>query len=376
MRFSGESIYLGDAMPDKAIFLDRDDTIIEDSGYISRAEQVKLIPAAAAALVELRKMGYKLIVVTNQSGLARGFFTEQTLTQVHEKLKLLLSEQNAYLDRIYYCPYLADGVVAKYRKDSDWRKPKPGMLLAASKEMKIDLKNSWMIGNDYKDITAGKSAGCKTILVKSYIKTIIKKTGDPTPDFEAINLREAVNIIKRENTPKLVVSAPKPVEEKNITAEAKPVTEKIIIEEKLIEEEKPVVVEPVIEIPPQETQTIKTSEPVEQKIEQEQEQKPEPRLEPKKEQLVFTESGSKTEYLLEEIKLLLQSRTRNEQFSEFSAMKLMAGVLQALVLFCVVVGIWYKLSPTGKDSAVFAAIGFAIVLQLMSLTLFIMHKDK
>lgn len=88
------------------------------------------------------------------------------------------------------------------------------------------------------------------------------------------------------------------------------------------------------------------------------------------------ETGSKTEYLLEEIKLLLKSKNRVEQYSEFSAFKLLAGILQAAVIFCLVVAIWYKLSPTGKDNAVFTAIGFAIVLQLMSLTLFIMQKDR
>lgn len=346
-------------MPDKAIFLDRDDTIIEDSGYISSAEQVKLIPNAAGALVELRKMGYKLIIVSNQSGLARGLFNEQVLAQIHERLKLLLSEQNAYLDRIYYCPYHPDGVIAKFRKDSDWRKPKPGMLLAASKEMKIDLQNSWMIGNDYKDIGAGKEAGCKTILIKSHTNTPVKQITDPEPDFEAINIREAVNIVKRELAPKPIIAPSKPV-----------VEEKAVEEKKIIEEEKPAIIEkqeeikqePQKEIQPveQESQIIEPSEPVEQK----------------KEKPARIEAGTKTEQLLEDIKLLLQSRNRTEQFSEFSAMKLMAGVLQALVLFCLVVAIWYNLSPTGKETAVYTALGFAIVLQLMSLTLFIMHKDR
>jgi D-glycero-D-manno-heptose 1,7-bisphosphate phosphatase len=324
-------------MPDKAIFLDRDDTIIEDTGYISTPEQVKLIPAAAQALVELRKLGYKLIVVSNQSGIARGLFTEQTLSQIHEKLKLLLAEHNAYLDRIYYCPYLPDGAVGKYRKDSDWRKPKPGMLLAAAKEMKINLAESWMIGNSYIDVAAGKAAGCRTILIKSNIKPPVKNQDDPDPDFEAINMREAVNVVKREIARKPTPPPPQQAEQPQIEPE------------QIQQEEKP-------QMPNEEIPT-------------EQPQEPKAVNQPVPEQ-------SKTEQLLEEIKFILKSQRRSEQFTEFSAMKLFAGVLQVLVMFCLVVAIWYRLSPAGKDNAVFTAIGFAIALQLIALTLYVMHRDR
>ncbi|MEN6386687.1 MAG: HAD family hydrolase [Phycisphaerales bacterium] len=372
-------------MAEKAIFLDRDDTIIEDSGYISSADQVKLLPNAAHALVELRKMGYKLVVVTNQSGLARGIFNEQTLTQVHERLKLLLAEHNAYLDRIYYCPYHTEGVIEKYRKDSDWRKPKPGMLIAASKEMKIDLKKSWMIGNDYRDIQAGKSAGCKTILVKSYIKQVIKQPNDPLPDFEAINLREAVNIIKRENLPKPVAPAAKlVVNEKPYETKPKVEEKKIVVESpaQKIEEKKNVVEEPVIK---EENQVIVekpvieeiAKEPInQQQINANVPKEETPVAEEKKEKPAVIETGSKTEYLLEEIKLLIQSRNRSQQYSEFSIVRLLAVVLQVAVIFSLIIAVWYRLSPTGTDSQVFTALGFAIVLQLMAMTLFLVQKDR
>ncbi|MGD0785330.1 MAG: HAD family hydrolase [Sedimentisphaerales bacterium] len=339
-------------MPDKAIFLDRDDTIIEDPGYINSAEQVKLVPAAAQALVELRKLGFKLIVVSNQSGIARGIIPENAVAQIHDRLKQLLAEHNAYLDRIYYCPFHPDGALPKFRKDSDWRKPKPGMLLAASKELKISLTNSWMIGNGYNDIAAGKAAGCRTILIKSNIKPPEKKPGDPDPDFEVINMREAVNVVKREITRK--PAPPQPLQQ--------PIQQPEI--------QQP---QPPAPVPAPKPQQVSPPQTIIDDILQE----PDDETQTQQPQLAQTPVASnRTEHLLEEIKLLLKSHQRNEQFSEFSAMKLIAGVLQVLVLFCLVVAVWYKLSPTGKDNAVLTAIGFAITFQLITLTLYIMHKDK
>ncbi len=149
-------------MSDKAIFLDRDDTLIEDPGYINSPEQVKLLDSVAEALIELKALGYKLVVVTNQSAVARGIVTEKVLGEIHKRLEQLLVEKKAFLDGIYYCPYHPDGAVKKYRKESEFRKPNPGMLLKAAEEMDIDLGQSWCVGNSISDMEAGLRAGCKT----------------------------------------------------------------------------------------------------------------------------------------------------------------------------------------------------------------------
>ncbi|MCD4831506.1 MAG: HAD family hydrolase [Anaerohalosphaeraceae bacterium] len=332
-------------MADKAIFLDRDDTIIADPGYINTPEQVKLLAGAGQGLNELRKLGYKLVIVSNQSGIARGIFTENTLAKIHERLKKLLAEEDAYIDRIYYCPYHKQGSIPKYRKDSDERKPRPGMLLRAAEEMNIDLDASWMIGNSYNDISAGKSAGTKTILVKSHTNKPVRNLADPTPDFEAINLKEAANIIKRELAC--------PVEQAEIK-QASTAEEKIEPEKTALEPTLPETQHPLAETAETESESQKLND-VEKKLLRE---------------------TNKTEHLLEEIKLILKSRNRQDAFYEFSTMKLLAGVIQIVVLACLFVAVLYKMSPAEKDAAAFTAIGFAVVLQLMVLTLYIMHNDK
>ncbi|MHB0946859.1 MAG: D-glycero-alpha-D-manno-heptose-1,7-bisphosphate 7-phosphatase [Sedimentisphaerales bacterium] len=390
-------------MSNKAIFLDRDDTIIEDPGYISSPEQVKLLQFASSAVADFRKMGYKIVVVSNQSGIARGIITEQTLGQIHEKLKQLLSEQNAYLDRIYYCPYHPDGVIGKYRKDSDWRKPKPGMLLAAAKEMNLNLSDSWMIGNTYQDVAAGRAAGCRTILIKQYLKLPVKKQGDTDPDFEAVNLREAVNIIKRDAMPKPVVAAvsipavvavvPAPIP---VIVPPSPPVQPVAVAPAPVPQPEPVL-EPVVEPEPIKIEQTVVDEPSEKEIiqqppeEQEEEQIEELKSveiieeKPQRQKSVDVDDvelkvpagdSSKTEKLLEEIRLLMKSRNRQELYTEFSVFKLFAGFMQIVVLGCLFIALRYKMSPIEADSAVYTALGFAIVFQIMTLTLYIMHKDK
>jgi len=179
-----------------AVFLDRDGTIVEDTGYLHDPDQVRLLPGAPEAVKRFAKAGYRVVLVSNQSGVARGFFDEQALARVHEKVEQLLNEQGAALDGVYYCPYL-DGSAAKveaYRRDSDLRKPSPGMLLQAAKELRIDLNRSWMIGDSASDVEAGRRAGCRTILLARNGSTAAATEARPTA--VASSLVEAAAVVE------------------------------------------------------------------------------------------------------------------------------------------------------------------------------------
>jgi D,D-heptose 1,7-bisphosphate phosphatase len=180
-------------MPHAAVFFDRDDTLIEDPGYLRDPDGVRLAPGAADAVGRLRRAGYRIIVVTNQSGIARGLLDEPTLEAIHERMKQLFAEASAPIDAIYYCPYLdgPEAVVERYRRDSDLRKPRSGMYALAAKEHDIDLAASWSIGDSARDTEAGRAAGCRTIqLVRGD-----EAPQNPRPDYCFRTLTEAADCI-------------------------------------------------------------------------------------------------------------------------------------------------------------------------------------
>ena len=153
-------------MAEKCVFLDRDRTIIDDPGYLVDPETVRLLPGADLALRSLAQAGFKLVVVTNQSAIARGLLSEDGLEEIHNEMRRQLSERGVKLDAIYYCPYHPDGCVEEYAHDSVDRKPSPGMLIRASKDLQISLPDSWMVGDSPRDIEAGQRAGCRTVRVR------------------------------------------------------------------------------------------------------------------------------------------------------------------------------------------------------------------
>lgn len=137
---------------DRAVFLDRDGTIIADSGYIARPEDVHLLPGAAAALHALQAAGWRLVVVTNQSGIGRGLLTHEDYQRVTDRMRWMLRLAGVRLDAVLCCPHLPED-------GCDCRKPKPGMLMLAAAELGLDLSRSVMVGDKESDLQAGKAAG-------------------------------------------------------------------------------------------------------------------------------------------------------------------------------------------------------------------------
>jgi D,D-heptose 1,7-bisphosphate phosphatase len=363
-------------MSDKAIFLDRDDTLIEDPGYISSPEQVNLLTGVPRALIELKALGYKLVVITNQSAVARGIVTEKVLGEIHKRLERLLAKKNAFLDRIYYCPYHPEGAVKKYRQESELRKPNPGMLLKAAEEMDLDLDQSWCVGNSSSDIGAGLRAGCKTILIDLPSRQQQLKPSDPRPDYKAINIKEVVNIIKKHLRSSIETEVETKMEPEEQAEPVEQETEKVPEVAESVEQktkQTPEVAEPAS----QTTElTPEIAEPVFPAEEQQLEQTPEETQAEPTEQVEQEIAGEGTEHLLKNISTQLKSMQRTDMFGEFSIMRLIAGIIQIIVLFCLLISIWFLISPNRQDNSVFIALGFAMVLQLMSLTFYIMHGRK
>ena len=143
-----------------AVFLDRDGTLNVDRSYLTKPEQLQLLPNIGIALQQLRSAGFALVVVTNQSGIGRGWMTEVELQSVHDEMTQQLSQLGVFLDGVYHCPAAplsTDPLVS----DHPERKPAPGMLLRAAQELHLDLQRSWMIGDALRDIMAGQNAGCR-----------------------------------------------------------------------------------------------------------------------------------------------------------------------------------------------------------------------
>lgn len=148
-----------------AVFLDRDGTINVEVHYLSRADQIELLPTVAETISLLNQRGIPVVVVTNQAGIARGYFPEDQLNGIHERLSEMLGQRNAQLDGIYYCPHHPTEGMGSYRVHCECRKPGPGMLVRAAADLGIDLGRSLMIGDRESDLQAGANAGCTTALV-------------------------------------------------------------------------------------------------------------------------------------------------------------------------------------------------------------------
>ena len=181
-----------------AVFLDRDGTINEEVNYLSSVEQFHLLSGAAEAIRRLNHADIPVVVVTNQAGVARGYYDEAQVELVHTYMRALLQKADAHIDAIYFCPHHAEEGIGRYKIDCDCRKPKPGMLKKAAEVLKLDLHASFIVGDKMSDLEAGAAAGCRTALVRTgYGLEIEQQLSDSPlqPDFIAQDLHDAANWI-------------------------------------------------------------------------------------------------------------------------------------------------------------------------------------
>jgi D-glycero-D-manno-heptose 1,7-bisphosphate phosphatase len=152
---------------ERAVFLDRDGTIIEEVGYLDRPERVELFPWTIDAVRVLNRAGLAVVLVSNQSGVARGFFTEGVVDAVHERMATLLAEGGARIDAYYYCPHHPDGKLPQYAQKCECRKPGRGLVDRAARELGIDPARSFVVGDRWLDVALGRAVGAQSVLVRT-----------------------------------------------------------------------------------------------------------------------------------------------------------------------------------------------------------------
>jgi D-glycero-D-manno-heptose 1,7-bisphosphate phosphatase len=184
-----------------AVFLDRDGTLIEESGYLDRLDLLAFFPYTTDAVRLLNRAGFAVVVVTNQSGVARGLLPEAFVHEAHRFITDRLARGAARIDAYYFCPHHPDGIVAEYRQRCDCRKPAPGLLLKAASDLDLDLRWSFAVGDRWQDIDAGKSVGARAVLVRTGVgrATETARQNRLEPDAIAENLIEAVSWILRQS---------------------------------------------------------------------------------------------------------------------------------------------------------------------------------
>jgi len=198
---------------EKAIFLDRDGVVNEmiyypEHGILDSpftAAQFRLLPHVAEAIKKFRDGGFKVVIISNQPGIAKGYYSETTFEEIRDKMHADLEREGAILDGEFYCLHHPWAKVARLKAECECRKPKPGLLYQAAETLNIDLSHSWMVGDGLTDIETGKRAGCRTILIgkmKCELCHLMDETG-ARPDFVAADLLEASRIVGAGDTVRL-----------------------------------------------------------------------------------------------------------------------------------------------------------------------------
>jgi len=185
--------------PRRAVFIDRDGTISEEDGYVNHVTRYRVFPFAAEALRLLHDAGWLAVLVTNQAGVARGYFREELIGEVHARLASELGRAGARLDAVYYCPHHPSVGEPPYRQDCDCRKPRPGLIRRAAEDLGLDLAGCWMVGDRYSDVELARNAGVRSALVLTgYGRGELEHQSHVwprRPDLVAENLLEAAREI-------------------------------------------------------------------------------------------------------------------------------------------------------------------------------------
>lgn len=387
-----------------AVFFDRDNTLIVSDGYLGDPAKVQLIPGAADAIARAHALGYAVVVFSNQSGVARGMFSEEDVQAVNARMDQMLRAENAQaiVDRHEFCPFHPEGTVDVYARESDRRKPRPGMILAAAKALDLELGRSWVVGDAGRDIEAGKAAGCRTVLfVDAGLKKSPAAEAQPNvqPDYAAATLAEAMDFVEhgRSLAPAAAPAAAPAIQETpaatEATAEApKPAPEptaappangappkrvpKVVIGSKYVPPEGKEPSRAAAFVPPAREETAAAERPA---------WKPPQRTTP----AALPPAGAadddlpprapeppatpyeRMESLLEQIFLELR-RQHETQDGDFSVSKLLAGVVQVIALAVVIMAYFKRPDWVGVQ----LYLTLAMVLQTLTISLLIMTRQK
>jgi D,D-heptose 1,7-bisphosphate phosphatase len=185
----------GDRALRPAAFLDKDGTLVENVPYNVDPERTRFTNGAVEGLRLLQAAGYRLVVISNQAGVARGVFPERALARVRQCLALLMQRAGVTLAGFYYCPHHPEGSVAEYRRECLCRKPAPGLILQAAQELRVDLRSSWFVGDILDDVEAGRRAGCRTVLINNGLETEWRRGAFRKPHHVAADLKQAAALI-------------------------------------------------------------------------------------------------------------------------------------------------------------------------------------
>lgn len=194
-EFDSIGIMTASSQSKRAVFLDRDGTINRDVGYTHRTSDLELLPGAVAGLLKMSRLGYRLFITTNQSGVARGRFTEADVQVFNSALCGRLASEGVTIEAVYYCPFHPTEGSGHYRRESPMRKPDEGMIRLAAQQHDLDLPASFIVGDKKIDVLAGQRAGCRTILVRTGMGGADQGELPVPPDFVAADLLEAADYI-------------------------------------------------------------------------------------------------------------------------------------------------------------------------------------